>query len=95
MKKVLITGANGLLGANVVRQLDVMGHRAKAMVRKGSNTLSLKGAKYELFEGEITNKKDVYEAVSDCDYVIHSAASTAKHHHMLKLSEKPILLRQG
>ena len=47
------------------------------MVRTGSNALSLKGAEYELFEGEITNKEDVFEAVSDCDYVIHSAAQTA------------------
>lgn len=78
MKKVLVTGANGLLGANVVRQLSAMGYLAKAMVRRGSNNLSLKNTKYELFEGEITNKKDVYKAVSDCDYVIHSAAQTAQ-----------------
>lgn len=77
MKKVLVTGANGLLGANVVRQLSAMGYQAKAMVRKGSNALSLEGAEYELYEGKITNKKDVFEAVSDCDYVIHSAAQTA------------------
>ena len=78
MKKVLVTGANGLLGANVVRQLDLLGYRAKVMVRKGSNSLSLEGAEYELFEGEIINQEDVYRAVSDCDYVIHSAASTAQ-----------------
>jgi len=78
MKKVLVTGANGLLGANIVRQLDAAGYIPKAMVRKGSNTLSLNGAEYELFEGEITNEKDVYEAVSGCDYVIHSAAQTAQ-----------------
>jgi len=78
MKKVLVTGANGLLGANIVRQLSTMGYLPKAMLRKGSNTLSLKGAKYELFEGEITNKEDVFKAVSNCDYVIHSAASTAQ-----------------
>ena len=78
MKKVLVTGANGLLGANIVRQLGTAGYLAKAMVRKGSNTLSLEGANYELFEGAITSEKDVYEAVSACDYVIHSAASTAQ-----------------
>ena len=77
MKKVLVTGANGLLGANVVRKLSSIGYLVKAMIRIGSNALSLKGAEYELFEGEITNKEDVFEAVSDCDYVIHSAAQTA------------------
>lgn len=76
MKKVLVTGANGLLGANIVRQLNDQGYMPKAMTRRSSNKLSLKGARYELFEGEITNEKDVFEAVSDCDYVIHSAART-------------------
>jgi len=76
MKKVLVTGANGLLGANIVRQLNDRGYSPKAMMRRSSNKLSLSGVKYELFEGEITNEKDVFRAVSDCDYVIHSAART-------------------
>ena len=76
MEKVLVTGANGLLGANIVRQLNNLEYLPKAMTRRSSNKLSLKGARYELFEGEITNEKDVFEAVSDCDYVIHSAART-------------------
>ena len=76
MKKVLVTGANGLLGANIVRQLNNLGYFPKAMTRRSSNKLSLNGAKYELFEGEITSEKDIFEAVSDCEYVIHSAART-------------------
>ncbi|MFK5855455.1 MAG: NAD-dependent epimerase/dehydratase family protein [Bacteroidota bacterium] len=78
MKKVLVTGANGLLGANIVRQLSLLGYKPKAMLRKGSNTLSLVGAEYELIEGEITNKDDVYKAVADCDFVIHNAAQTSQ-----------------
>ena len=76
MKKILVTGANGLLGANIVRQLNNLGYLPKAMTRRSSNKLSLRGTRYELFEGDITNEKDVFEAVSDCDYVIHSAART-------------------
>lgn len=79
MEKVLVTGANGFLGANVVRKLSANGFLVKAMVRKGSSILSLKDAKYEVFDGEITNTKDVLEAVSDCDYVIHSAAQTSQY----------------
>lgn len=77
MEKVLVTGANGLLGANVVRQLGAMGYRVKAMVRKGSDIRSLAGAEYELFEGALTDEKDVYRAVSGCEFVVHSAAGTA------------------
>ncbi|MDA3905425.1 MAG: NAD-dependent epimerase/dehydratase family protein [Bacteroidales bacterium] len=78
MKKVLVTGANGLLGANVVRQLDVSGYRAIAMVRKGSNREALKGANYDLFEGDIANEQDVNAAIQKCEYVIHCAAKTSQ-----------------
>jgi dihydroflavonol-4-reductase len=76
-EKVLVTGANGLLGANVVRQLAAMGYAVRAMVRKGSDIRSLKEAEFELFEGAITDEKDVYNAVSGCDFIVHSAAGTA------------------
>ncbi len=77
MNKVLVTGANGLLGANLVRQLRAMGYEVRAMVRKGSDRLSLKGTDHELFEGAITDRNDVFRAVEGCDYVVHSAAATA------------------
>ncbi|NOX45523.1 MAG: NAD-dependent epimerase/dehydratase family protein, partial [Chlorobi bacterium] len=78
MEKVLVTGANGLLGANIVRQLSAKGYLVRAMLRKGSDKLSLKGAKFELFEGEITRPGDVAKAVSGCGYIIHSAARTSQ-----------------
>jgi dihydroflavonol-4-reductase len=74
--KVLVTGANGLLGANIVRQLNGLGYTARVMIRKGSNTLSLRGTDYEVYYGKITNENDVFDAVSGCEYVIHSAART-------------------
>ncbi len=78
MERVLVTGANGLLGANIVAQLNSMNFRVRILVRKGSNRISLKGLDFEVFEGEITCKEDVFHAVSGCDYVIHSAARTAQ-----------------
>lgn len=78
MSKILVTGANGLLGANLVHYLSKQGYQVKAMIRKGSNSISLNGAKFELFEGRITNKEEVFKAVSDCDYIIHAAARTSQ-----------------
>lgn len=78
MKKVLVTGANGFLGANIVRQLLDDGYLVKAMLRKASNRLSLNGANCQIFEGEITNPNNVMEAISDCNYVIHAAAKTSQ-----------------
>lgn len=78
MEKVLVTGANGLLGANIIRQLLKDGYQVKAMLRKNYNPISIKGVDCELFIGEISNETDVFNAVSGCSYVIHSAANTSQ-----------------
>lgn len=76
--KVLVTGATGLLGSNIVWQLNQKGYSVKIIVRKGSSLKSLKGCKYEIYEGNITNVWDLENAIKGCDYVIHSAAKTSQ-----------------
>ena len=77
--KVLVTGANGLLGANVTEQLGTKGFHAVAMVRKGCNMKGLHGLVYNLFEGDITNSEDLEKVISQCDYVVHCAAKTSQN----------------
>ncbi len=55
---VLVTGANGFLGANVVRELNIREIPVRGMVRKKSNLLSLKGAKYKKVIGDCSNYED-------------------------------------
>lgn len=74
--KVLVTGANGLLGSNIVRELEKRGLEARAMVRPNARLLSLKGCKPEYFFGDITLYEDLEAAARDCDYIIHTAAVT-------------------
>ena len=74
--KVLVTGANGLLGSNIVDELIKRGYPAVALVRKNSNRLALAGLHCEIFEGEVTRFSDLEKAISGCSYVIHCAAST-------------------
>lgn len=74
--KVLVTGANGLLASNLVRELLDSGYEVRAMVRENSNLLSLKKVDVELFKGEITNQQDVRRAFAGCEVVIHAAANT-------------------
>lgn len=74
--KVLVTGANGLLASNLVRELLGSGYEVRAMVRESSNLLSLKKVDVEFFKGEITNPADVRNASSGCEVVIHAAANT-------------------
>jgi dihydroflavonol-4-reductase len=77
-ERVLVTGANGLLGANIINQLIQAGYQAIAMVRKGSNQKALEDLNCEVFEGNINNMSDLMEIIPTCDFVIHAAART-KH----------------
>ncbi len=78
MMKVLVTGANGLLGANLVRELNRQGYAVRALLRKGCDKSTLQATDYELFEGNITCFRELDKAVEGCDYVIHCAANTAQ-----------------
>jgi len=79
--KVLVTGANGFLAANVVRELLTRGYEVRGMVRKNADMRSLEGVSPELFLGNITNEADVYTAVKGCDVVIHVAADTSQRYN--------------
>ena len=74
--KVLVTGANGLLGSNIVRELLNRGIQTRAMVRANADLLSLDGCDTEYFFGHITSPEDTFKAAAGCDYIIHSAAIT-------------------
>lgn len=79
MKKVLLTGANGLLGANLLRELNAQGYSVRALLRKNCDKRSLDGCEFETFEGDISNPSDLENAVDGCDFVIHAAARTVQY----------------
>ena len=74
--KVLVTGANGLLGSNIARQLLKRGMQTRAMVRSNAKLLSLESCDPEYFFGHITSTEDTNRAAAGCDYIIHTAAIT-------------------
>jgi dihydroflavonol-4-reductase len=76
--KVLITGANGFLAANVARELIKRGCEVRGMVRGKADLTSLEGLSIEYFKGNITNHAHVNKAVKGCDVVIHAAADTSQ-----------------
>ena len=82
--KVLVTGANGLLGANVVRELLRRGADVRVLVRENSNLASLDGLTLETNVGNITNTQDVEKAVIGCNTIIHIAAMTTQNHNKLE-----------
>ncbi|MEX2593659.1 MAG: NAD-dependent epimerase/dehydratase family protein [Anditalea sp.] len=74
--KVLVTGASGLLGANVVELLLSCGYEVSILIRRSSNTLGLKGLTPEVHYGDLKDKESIIHAARHCNAIIHCAANT-------------------
>lgn len=73
---IFVTGANGLVGSFIVRQLLEKGESIRALKRKTSD-LSLIQAfeqQIEWIEGDLLDYELLNKALKDVDYVIHTAA---------------------
>lgn len=75
--KILVTGADGLLGSNLVRELLSRGHEILAFVQPGRQQVTLEGLIIEKFAGNLLNAEEVRKSAEGCDAIIHCAASTA------------------
>jgi dihydroflavonol-4-reductase len=71
---VLVTGATGLVGANVCRQLAERGDHVRALARRSADTAPLVALETEIITGDVTDDDDVRRAVAGADSAIHCAA---------------------
>ncbi|MFA5418946.1 MAG: NAD-dependent epimerase/dehydratase family protein [Bacteroidales bacterium] len=78
MNRVLVTGANGLLGTNLVIYLLEQDYYVKALVREKKKFIQYHHPHLEVVIGDICNISSVEPHAADCDYIIHSAAITAQ-----------------
>jgi dihydroflavonol-4-reductase len=74
---VLVTGGDGLLGSNVVRELLTRGYSVSVFVQPGRQQKTLEGLEVERLSGNLLNQQEVMDAVAGMDAVIHCAASTS------------------
>ncbi len=72
--KTLVTGANGLIGASLVRELLAAGHHVRAMVRSTSDVSSLTGLTVEQVYGDLLQPDTLIPAVQGCEVIFHTAA---------------------
>lgn len=78
-KKVLITGATGLLGNNVLRQCLAQGIQAEVLVRTKSGHRALDdlynqdGVPLVIHQGDISDIDSVRRAAKACTHIIHAA----------------------
>jgi nucleoside-diphosphate-sugar epimerase len=71
---ILVTGASGHLGANLVRRLLEDRHTVRVLLRKGSNNSAVDNLEVERIYGDLRDKSSVLNAVRGCDRIYHCAA---------------------
>lgn len=74
--KVLVTGADGFLGSNLIRQLLIRGYKPRALVYNGNVGKTLAGLDIDIVRGDVLNIDDIITAAEDCQGIIHAAALT-------------------
>ena len=72
--KVLVTGATGFIGGNLVRALKARGYDVRALVRDQSSTLTLENTGVEVVPGDVRDPESVARALEGCQAVFHCAA---------------------
>lgn len=91
MQTVFVTGANGLLGKNLIHQLLIRGFSVKGLIRNISKYNGTQSSNLILIEGDISS--DLSPHLINIDYVVHCAAIT--NQGLLKLSYYLEINRDG
>lgn len=73
---VLVTGANGLTGSHLCRELLKAGARVKGLVKPAARLENLRGIqeRVELIQGDITEPDSLTGAMRGVEYLFHPAA---------------------
>lgn len=76
--KILVTGPDGVLGSNIVRELLSRDHKVSVLLfEEEKPSITLDGLPIERFYGNIINPEDLDKCIAGQDAVIHAAASTS------------------
>jgi len=69
---IVVTGASGHVGANLVRSLLVQGRHVRAVIH--NNTQAIDGLNVEIIKGDVCDPVSLRHAFSGADVVYHLAA---------------------
>lgn len=84
--RVFVTGATGVLGRRVIRNLIDQQFSVSALSRSAQNTEFLKREHVEIREGDLFNKREMVEATKNSDAILHLATSIPRK-TLAKLSD--------
>jgi len=72
--RILLTGATGLLGGELLELLLAGGHKTRCLLRPDSPHASrLAGKPVEILRGDVAREEDLYRALGDTDALLHVA----------------------
>jgi dihydroflavonol-4-reductase len=71
--RALVTGANGLIGANLVRELASAGHDVVGLVRPTGNRAYIASLPIQIVRGDVLDGASLDAATAGCDWVFHTA----------------------
>jgi nucleoside-diphosphate-sugar epimerase len=74
---ILLTGANGHLGANLLRRLLRDGEQVRVLLRPGSDNSTVDGLPVERVYGDLRDASAINAAVRGCTYIYHGAAKVS------------------
>ena len=72
--KTLVTGATGLVGSSLVRELLKGNTEVRVLIRKNSDIRNITDLDVEKVYGDIRDSEAVQAALKDCDILYHTAA---------------------
>ncbi|MBK8562030.1 MAG: NAD-dependent epimerase/dehydratase family protein [Saprospiraceae bacterium] len=72
--KILVTGADGFVGSNLVRELLKRNHEVVAFIQKGLNPVTLEGLPIAFCYGDLLDPDSIRAAMQGCEGLVHSAA---------------------
>ena len=75
--KVFVTGADGLLGSNLVRELISRDYEVSGLIQEGKTSPTLEGLPIKKVVGNLLKAQDLIDATVGMDIVIHCAANTS------------------
>lgn len=75
--KVLVTGPDGVLGSNLVRELLTRSYEVSVLLLEGTTSPTLEGLPIQRFYGNILNTDDLDRSFDGQDVIIHCAAATS------------------
>lgn len=72
-KRMLVTGASGMVGRHVVRRAVKDGYRIRALVQNGHKATPIDGLGCEIVYGDLTQAETVPPLVEGVDVIVHTA----------------------